>query len=456
MIEIQNKSQLIMNGGSEYCNARKMALQILESALGAADPRLIVKSAVSLNGSILKAGDYCFDLSDYKHVYVVGGGKASGAMTEAIEDLMGSYITEGVVNIPLAQRYRTKIITLNEAAHPIPDEAGIKGTQRILDIAEKAGKNDLVICLISGGGSSLLPSPRGITLANKQELTNKLLRSGATINEINVVRKHISNIKGGWLARRSYPATVLGLIISDVVGDDMSSVASGPTVPDPYTFFDTRKILEKYNLWGCLIQSVKTLIIDGEKGLIPDTPKPADKTFEIVHNVVIGSSKPALKAAYAQSKALGLNSLLLTTTLKGEAKHVGAVFASIIRELQHSSDPIPKPAAIIAGGETTVTVTGKGIGGRNQELALAAAAELGDGKRFTFASLSTDGVDGPTDAAGAIIDGTTMFRAKKTGLAPERYLAQNDSYSFFQTLGDLIFTGVTGTNVNDIQILIVL
>lgn len=449
---------MIENGETELLGkARTIALRMLENALNAVDPHLIVKSKVSLIRSILKVESYRYDLSDYSHVYVVGGGKASGAMAEALEEIMGSYITEGVVNVPHGSQHRVNSITLNQASHPVPDEAGVRGTKRILDIAEKAGKNDLIICLISGGGSSLMPSPRGnISLADKQELTNRLLKSGATINEINAVRKHISDIKGGWLAKKSYPATVLSLILSDVVGDPLASIASGPTVPDSYTFADARRILEKYDLWKQLPSTIHSLMVEGEKGSIPDTPKAADRAFDNVHNVIIGNNKHALKAACAYSKSQGLNSLLLTSTLEGEARHVGTVFASIALELLNSGNPVPKPAAIIAGGETTVTVTGKGLGGRNQEIALSAALRLGDAHTFALASLNTDGVDGPTDAAGAIIDGNTLIRARNAGMEPEKYLAQNNSYNFFNSLGDLVFTGATGTNVNDILVLIVL
>lgn len=276
------------------------------------------------------------------------------------------------------------------------------------------------------------------------------------INEINVVRKHVSNIKGGWLARRSYPATVLSLILSDVIGDPLDSIASGPTAADSSTFSDARKIIRKYDLWRCLPSTIRNLIVAGEKGLVPDTPKATDKAFHNVRNVILGNNKHAIRAACAYSKSRGINSLLLTTTLEGEARHAGSLFASIARELRDSGNPVSRPAAIVAGGETTVTVAGKGLGGRNQELVLSAALRLGDAHSAVLASLNTDGVDGPTDAAGAIIDGKTLSRARKAGMEPEKYLNQNNSYKFFSNLNDLIFTGITGTNVNDVLVLIVL
>lgn len=337
-----------------------------------------------------------------------------------------------------------------------PDEVGIKGTLRMLELAEQAGEDDLIICLVSGGGSSLMPLPRrDISLDSKRQITSALLKCGATITEINAVRKHISAFKGGWLARKCYPATVLSLVLSDVVGDALDSIASGPTVPDATTFNDAHKVLEKYGLWESAPVSIRNLLSDGEKGIIEETPKKRDEAFERVSNVVLGNNRCASVAVCEHLKSKGLNTVLLTSTLEGEAKHVGAVLASIAKEVLESGNPVSKPVAIIAGGETTVTVVGEGVGGRNQELALSAALRLRGSHTITFASFSTDGVDGPTDAAGAIADGKTTERGEKLGLDAETYLARNDSYTYFSKIGDLIITGKTGTNVNDISLLIV-
>jgi len=425
--------------------------------LKAVDPRNIIRSRVSLENSTLKVNGFSFDLKKFRHVYVVGGGKASGSMAEALEQILGDYITDGFVNVPRGVKHDTRIVKLHFASHPIPDESGVEGTRRMLEIAEKAGKNDLVICLISGGGSSLMPLPRGdISIDDKKKITEALLKSGATINEINTVRKHISSFKGGWLAKKAYPATILNLILSDVVGDPLDFIASGPTVPDSTTFSDAIKILKKYKLWNEAPESIKRVLSDGEKGLIQETPKAHDKAFERAFNVVVGNNRFASLAACESLKAAGLNTLLLTSTLEGEARHVGTILASIAREVSLSGNPIPKPAGIVLGGETTVTVTGEGLGGRNQEIALAAALKLKGADGVVIASLSTDGVDGPTDAAGAIADGETLKRAAEMKLNPEQFLANNDSYNFFSKLGDLIFTGPTGTNVNDISLIIVL
>lgn len=458
MATIKNKEELIRNGETKLNRkARALALRSLESALNAVDPKQIIKSKLLLKNLTLHVDGYSIDLKKFKNIYVIGGGKASGSMAEALEQVLGNSITNGLVNVPRSSKNKTDIIKLHEASHPIPDEAGVEGTRRMLKIAEQAKEDDLVICLISGGGSSLMPLPRGkISIADKKKITNVLLKCGATINEINTVRKHISDFKGGWLAKKAYPATILNLILSDVVGDPLDFIASGPTVPDSTTFGDAIKVLKKYRLWSKASASIRKVLSDGEKGFIPETPKTDDEAFKRVYNVVVGNNRLASLTAQEYLKSECLNTLLLTSTLEGEARHVGTMLASIVHEVSVSGNPVPKPAGIIAGGETTVTVTGKGLGGRNQEIALAAAQKLNDMNGVVVASLSTDGVDGPTDAAGAIADGKTLVRAAKMGLTPEEYLAENDSYHFFSKLGDLIFTGPTGTNVNDVSVIVAL
>lgn len=458
MIKIKNKAQLIENGETPLNRkARQLALESLEHALKAADPNHLLKEKLSLTGSNLSIDQFCFDLKKFKNIYVVGGGKASGAMAEALEQVLGNRVTEGVVNVPHGSKNKTRIIKLHGANHPVPDEAGVEGTRQMLKIAEEAGDKDLVICLISGGGSSMMPLPRGkISLADKKEMTDALLKSGATINEMNTVRKHISDFKGGWLAKKAYPATILNLILSDVVGDPLDFIASGPTVPDSTTFDDATKVLKKYDLWEKAPATIKKVLKDGQKGLIPETPKTGDKAFEKVHNVVLGNNRYSSLAACEWLQSQGLNSLLLTATLEGEARQVGIVLASFAREVLASGNPLSKPAGLVAGGETTVIVTGNGKGGRNQEMPLAAAVKLKGLDGVVLASLSTDGVDGPTDAAGAVVDGKTLNRATKSKMAPEKFLINNDSYHFFSKLNDLIFTGPTGTNVNDISVIVVL
>jgi glycerate 2-kinase len=458
MVTVKNKDQLIKNGEtSPDRKARELALHCLESAVNSVEPQQIIKSRILLQNSTLNAGQYSFDLKKFRHIYVVGGGKASGSMATALEEILGSHITRGLVNVPKNDVNKTEIISLHEASHPIPDQSGVEGARGMLEIAEQAEKDDLVICLISGGGSSLMPLPRGdISIVDKKALTDALLKCGATINEINTVRKHISDFKGGWLAKRAYPATILNLILSDVVGDPLDFIASGPTVPDSTTFGDAINVLKKYHLWDNASPHINKVLIDGERGAIPETPKANDEAFKKVCNVIVGNNRSASLAAIESLGKARLNTLLLTATLEGEAKQAGVILASVAHEVSASGNPISKPAGIVAGGETTVIVTGKGSGGRNQEISLSASMKLGGLKGVVVASLTTDGVDGPTDAAGAIADGKTLARAAEAKLRPEQFLADNDSYHFFSKLGDLIFTGPTGTNVNDVTVIIVL
>ncbi|MGD6852642.1 MAG: glycerate kinase type-2 family protein [Candidatus Bathyarchaeia archaeon] len=460
MVTVKNKDCLVENSkGALTRKARKLALDSLEYAIKVVDPKKIVENKVSLKDCVLGVGGYTFDLTRYRHIYVVGGGKAAGAMVEAMEEVLGDRISAGTVNVPYGCNNKTNTIKLHEASHPLPDQSGVDGVREMLATAENAGADDLMICLVSGGGSSLMTYPReDISLADKRELTIALLKSGATINEVNTVRKHLSGFKGGWLAKKAYPATVLNLILSDVVGDRLEVIASGPTVADPTTFADACGVLKKYGLWEAAPSSVRKLLVDGTEGLVEETPKPTDKFFEKVYNVVVGNNRTASQAACQYLKNQGLNTLLLTATLEGEAKYAGALLASIANEILTSNNPLAPPAAIVVGGETTVKVAGNGLGGRNQELILSAAINLKNTaeRAVVVASVGTDGVDGPTDAAGAIADAATAQKAAEAGLDPQRYLADNDSYHFFEKLKDLIFTGQTGTNVNDISLIIVL
>jgi glycerate-2-kinase len=458
MMLVKNKNQLVKNGGTFLDQkARRLALESLERALEAADPKELLKARLTLNGSTLRVEEHSFDLGKFSNVFVIGGGKASGAMAEALENILGKRITDGLINVPYNSRNNTKTIKLHAANHPVPDENGVEGTLQMLKMAQDARKDDLIICLISGGGSSLMPLPRdNISLSEKRNITNALIKSGATINEINTVRKHISDFKGGWLAKKAYPATIMNLILSDVVGDPLDSIASGPTVPDSTTFDDAIRVLRKYDLWEKAPTSIRKVLSDGKKGLTPETPKAGDKVFKKVYNFVVGNNRSSSLAACRELRQSKLSSILLTATLEGEARHVGIMLASMAREVLVSGNPVKKPAGIVIGGETTVTVTGNGKGGRNQEISLAAASRLKGFNGVAVASLSTDGIDGPTDAAGAIVDGRTFDRAVENGMTPDEFLANNDSYHFFSKLDDLIFTGATGTNVNDVSVIVAL
>jgi len=459
MVKIKNSERLLENAHSSLDRkARELAIKAFNAALEAVDPKFIIRSQVKTQNKNLKISNLSFNLDDSTNVFVVGGGKASGCMAEALEEVLGDRISEGIINVPYATPpCKTRRIRLHSASHPIPDASGAKGASQMLELVSQTKEDDLIICLLSGGGSSLMPQPCcNISLEDKRKITDGLLKSGATINEINTVRKHISSFKGGWLAKKAYPATVVNLILSDVVGDPLDSIASGPTVPDTTTFSDAMEILKIYDLWDEAPISVKKALSDGQKGLIPETPKPGDKIFAKVHNIVVGNNRIASLAAYDTLKKAGLNALLLSSSLEGQAREVGTMFASITKEVVFSGNPVHRSAGIVAGGETTVTVTGKGKGGRNQEIVLSALLKMSNADGVIVASISTDGVDGPTDAAGAIADGKTILRSKDLGLNPRKFLENNDSYNFFSKLGDLIFTGPTGTNVNDLSLIIVL
>lgn len=428
----------------------------MDEALAAADPARIVRKHLRLDGQILHADHLRFPLKNYRRTFVIGGGKASGYMAEEVERLLGKWITEGLVIIPdyLLPRPRGRRIVYHTASHPIPTRKGVRAVQAMLSLVEKLSRNDLVIVLLSGGGSALMPLPiQGISLDDEARVTSLLLTSGANIEEINVIRKHLSQIRGGRLAERLCPATVLTLIISDVVGDKIEAIASGPTSPDPTTFHDAERVLKKYDLWARIPETARKVITHGLSGSIPDTPKKKDKAFKHVHNLVVGNNRDSCVAAAAAMTNAGYRTEVLSIQITGEAREAGQIFGSIARDIRENRLPFAPPAAIVAGGETTVTVRGKGKGGRNQELVLAAAVRIDGSARVVVGSFATDGVEGQTNAAGAIADGTTVKRGLKLGVDPERSLRNNDSYHYFSRLKDLVMTGPTGTNVNDIMIL---
>jgi glycerate 2-kinase len=437
--------------GGQVRERRERALAILSAALEAVDPVNATKRQVSLSDETLRIGQRIYDLGRYRNIYVIGGGKAGGSMAQAIEEILGGRVTAGLVNVKYGYGAETEMVRLNEAGHPIPNAAGMAGTKQMAELARKATDEDLIICLISGGGSALMTLPvEGITLADMKSLTDTLLRCGATINEINAVRKHLSQIKGGNLARLAYPAEIVSLILSDVVGNPLDVIASGPTVPDTTTFADAHGIIEKYGLLGELPRPIVERLRQGKEGLIAETPKEGDDIFTRTYNLIIASNEVAAEAATTKAKELGFHSLLLSTFIEGEAREVAKVFAAVAKEILHAGRPVPRPACVVAGGETTVTVRGSGLGGRNQEMALSAALEIAGLEDVMIIPLATDGTDGPTDAAGAIAGGSTLQRAQEAGLSAIQYLANNDSYQFFQQLGDLLITGPTNTNVNDL------
>ena len=448
---------MIQNGGSEALRKlRGDAITVLEAALNSVGPYKAVLNNLKIVDGKLRVGNFEASLDDLRKIVVIGGGKAGGAMAEAVESVLGDRVSGGCVNVLQGTefRYNLKKIRLQGASHPIPNNDGVRGVAEMLMLISSMREKDLVICLISGGGSALMPYPaEGISLEDKQDVTSRLLMKGATIDDLNAVRKHLSAIKGGQLAKRCYPTRVVSLILSDVVGDPLDTIASGPTSPDTTTFRDAVDVLKKYKLWDDICSQVRERLEYGVKKVIVETPKPGDEIFNHVTNIIVGNNSIAAESAAEAAEALGYNSLIVSTMVEGEAAEVGTVLAGIARELAAKGRPLKPPAAVIVGGETTVNVRGSGRGGRNQELALSLARRI-TGLKAVAASLATDGIDGPTEASGAIVDGETSTKASKAGLSIEKFLAENDSHSFFKKIGDTIVTGPTGTNVNDLVLII--
>ena len=435
---------------------RKDIREIFDCGVLAVDPGEGIKRYVRLNNNTLSVGENSYDLREIKDIYVVGGGKGAASMGKAVEDILGDWIKDGVINVKYGYTVDLKRIRLNEAGHPIPDEKGIKGVQEIMDLLKKTGEDDLVICLITGGASALLPLPvNGISLKDKQLITDRLLRCGASIREINSIRKHISRIKGGNMARAAYPSRLITLILSDVIGDIIDIIGSGPTVHDNSTYLDCMEIFKNYGLIKDIPLSIIQQIKRGINGEIEETPSADDPIFSRCQNLLIGGNIQALKASFKKANSLGYNTLMLSSYIQGETGDVAKVHAAIAKEIISSGNPLPRPACVISGGETTVTIHGEGKGGRNQEFVLTTAIEIDGFSNVVVLSGGTDGTDGPTDAAGAIADGSTIRKAKKLGLDPYNYLKNNDSYHFFQKMDDLLITGPTNTNVMDLRVILV-
>jgi len=455
---IRDLDRLVENGDSAVTKAaRAIALELLESGLKAANPKDAVMRHVLLEGNLLRLGNFKINLLHVSEIIVVGAGKATAAMSEALEAVLGERITHGRINVPhsIADRTRLNRIVVNGAGHPIPDESGRRGAEEILRLASNLRKDDLLICLVSGGGSSLMPLPRPeIGLEDKQETNDLLIKSGARINDINIVRKHLSSIKGGQLAKAAYPATVLNLVLSDVVGDPLDSIASGPAVPDPSTYQDAITVMQRYKIWEKCPPRVRRVLLAGKSGKLEETPKPGNKVFRKVHTSVVGSNRISCETIVHEARKKNMNTLLLSTHIEGEARHVGTLIGAIALEVGSTGNPVKKPGVVVGGGETTVTVRGKGSGGRNQEVALAASTKISGTDGIAIACMDTDGVDGPTDAAGAIVDGATTSRIGGLEKTIE-FLEDNDSFRCFSRIGDLILTGPTGTNVNDIIVAVV-
>jgi hydroxypyruvate reductase len=435
---------------------RQLAARLMAAALDAVDPAEAVRRWLRREGDTLVVADRRYHLRDYDRVLLVGAGKAAAPMAAAVEQVVGGQLLAGAVNVKRGHLAPTRVTRVHEAGHPLPDRDGVEGTRRIAQLLADVTERDLVFAVISGGGSALLTLPYDpIRLEDLQRVTELLLRGGATINQLNVVRKHLDRVKGGGLARLAEPASMVALLLSDVVGNPLDVIASGPTVPDSSAFADAWDVIQRFQLADRVPSAVAERLRAGLSGEVPDTPKPGDPALARVQNVVVASNELAALAARAEAERLGLHASLLSTYVEGEAREVGRVVGALAREERAAGRPLPLPACLILGGETTVTVRGHGRGGRNQELALGAASAIDGLDDVLVACLATDGTDGPTDAAGAAVDGTSLARAREMGLDPRRALDDNDAYPLLERLGDLLATGPTNTNVNDLTFVLV-
>jgi len=436
---IDNREQLATSA------AHEVALEALTAGIEAADPARLTRGRVAVEGETLTVDDAAFSLDAYDQLLVVGGGKAAGLVAAELEAVLGDHVDGGVVvtNNPVD----TERIDVLPGDHPVPSQQGVESTQRLLDVAEAADENTLLLAVITGGGSALMTAPaEGLTLADLQSTTQSLLDSGASIDEINAVRKHCSAIKGGRLAAAAAPAQVCGLVLSDVVGNDLSTIASGPFVPDPSTFDEAQAVLDRYGVDAP--DAVERRLRVGSAGEISETPKSGDPVFKRVSTTLLGDSMVAVQAAADAVEEAGFEPLILSSRIRGDSQAAATMQAAIAEEIRSTGHPVEPPAAIVSGGETTVTVEGDGTGGPNQEFALAGGLAV-DAGEVVVTAVDTDGIDGPTDAAGGIVDGVV------DGDRATKALADNDSYGFLNTVDGLIRTGPTGTNVNDLRVIVV-
>ncbi len=435
---------------------REDAREIYQAGLDAVAPVDAVLRHCRCEKDRFITGDRSYDLSGVERVLVIGAGKAAAAMAQAVESLLGDRIDGGVISVKYEHTAPLKRIRIIEAGHPLPDANGMAAAQAMLAVARQATKADLLICLLSGGGSALLPLPAdGITLEEKQKASDVLIACGATIHEINTIRKHLSAIKGGRLGQAAAPAKLVSLILSDVVGDDLDVIASGPTVPDAATYSDCMGVIDRYGIAQRIPESILEHLQAGMAGYIAETPKSDSHGWDHCQNRIVGSNLEAILASQALARQKGYQTIVLSSRIEGETRVVAQVHGGIAREVLASGHPVPPPACILSGGETTVTIAGDGKGGRNQEFALAAALDIAGQQRIVLLSGGTDGTDGPTDAAGAIVDHLTAARARQAGLDPRQYLDRNNAYPFFKALDDLLITGPTFTNVMDMRIILV-
>jgi hydroxypyruvate reductase len=435
---------------------RAQAEAIFRAGLHAAQPAAAIQRLCRLEGDRLHLGEIGFDLTRVARIVVVGAGKATAAMARAVEELLGERIAAGVISVKYGHTQPLRRIEIVEAGHPLPDANGLMASRKIMALVAGARPADLILVLLSGGGSALLPLPApGLSLADKQAATDLLLAREATIQEINALRKHLSAIKGGRLAQAAAPAAVVTLALSDVVGDAPEVIASGPTVPDSTTFADCLEIVRRYGIDSKLPSAVLDHLQAGATGRRTESPKAGTHRWDHAHHLIVGSNRLALEAAAQHARALGYTPWIHSAHLEGDTHAAARAHAALAKRIRAGNGPVQPPACLLSGGETTLRLIGNGRGGRNQEFALTACAALDGAAAITMLSAGTDGSDGPTDAAGAFIDPTSLRRAKAAGLDIHHHLSNNDAYPFFQRLGDLLITGPTGTNVMDMNILLI-
>ena len=453
----------------DWGKAKKDLTEIFDSSVKRVTPYTILQKQLSLSGNILKIKtpfvEKEFDLAKFNKILVTGAGKATASMAKGLESVLGNKIDSGIISVKYGYTEKLSKVQMIESGHPVPDQNSVKASLEIANLLKSAAdEKTLIINLVSGGGSALLCLPYSdnnisLTLEEKQKLTKHMLECGAEIEEINCIRKHVSGIKGGRFARLLYPATCISLILSDIVGDPLESIASGISVPDPTTYSNVYSIMMKYDLLEKIPENIKKLVLLGKDGGIEETPKKGDKVFEKVHNILIGTNRMALLAAEEKAASLGYNTMILTSDITGEAKDIAKFFSALGRNVTSFNSPVKKPACIIAGGETTVTIKGKGKGGRNQEMALAFLEKIKQNPQnfsdIYFLSAGTDGSDGPTDAAGAFASVDILKAGEKKGISPSSFLANNDSYNYFNQTDGLLITGPTNTNVCDVQLVII-
>ncbi len=436
-------------------NCRTIAEQIFLAGVESVLPERLITKEMALRDNCLVIGHLNFSLELIDNIYVIGAGKASAMMAVEVEKILGSRITEGHIVVKYGHSSKLKYIRVTEAGHPVPDSNGFKATRAIMEIAGMAKGNDLVVCVLSGGGSALLPDfPEGSSPEEMIKLNDLLINSGACIKEINAVRKHLSIVKGGQLARAVCPATLVSLILSDVPGDPLDVIASGPTAPDPTTYKQALDVLDKYDLTASVPVGILKYLKEGEAGKRPETPKPGDLIFEKSYNLLIGSNRLALEAAKQKASEFNINAVIIDDQLQGDTSSVAEYIVETSLKFKVDKNEI-KPVCLLFGGETTVKMTGRGLGGRNQHLALLCAILIQNHPGITILSAGTDGTDGPTGAAGAVVDSETLTGALSKNIDPAKYLRDFDSYHFFKKAGGQIITGPTMTNVMDIIVVIV-